>query len=205
MGVTQPAGQFSAWLRSAQEAIRDGATSDVPCRGCTACCTSSQFVHIGPDETETLARIPPELLFPAPRMPAGHMVLGYDERGHCPMLVDGACTIYQDRPRTCRTYDCRVLAAAGVDVGDGQRQIADRVTQWAFAYPTPADRAEQRRVRAAAHYLGTHPDLLPADTAPRTATQVAALALRIQGLFADVESAPGRDEVQAALASPDPT
>ena len=27
-------------------------------RGCTACCTSSQFVHIGPDEVDTLAHIP---------------------------------------------------------------------------------------------------------------------------------------------------
>ena len=60
----------------------------MPCGTCTACCTSSQFVHIGPDEVDTLAHIPAELLFPAPRMPKGHVLLGYDERGHCPMLID---------------------------------------------------------------------------------------------------------------------
>ena len=39
-----------------------------PCRAvtCTACCTSSQFVHIEPDETDTLAHIPAALRFPAP-------------------------------------------------------------------------------------------------------------------------------------------
>ena len=41
-----------------------GVESDVPCNGCTACCRSSQFVHVGPDEADTLAHIPAELLFP---------------------------------------------------------------------------------------------------------------------------------------------
>ncbi|HJV08323.1 MAG TPA: YkgJ family cysteine cluster protein, partial [Acidimicrobiales bacterium] len=94
---TLPAGRFSTWL--AQLA---GGDVDVPCGACTACCTSSQFVHIGPDESETLARIPPALLFPAPGLPKGHVVMGYDERGHCPMFVDGGCSIYEARPRTCR-------------------------------------------------------------------------------------------------------
>ncbi len=76
-----------------QGAIRGERGSEVPCGSCTACCTSSQFVHIGPDETDTLARIPAALLFPAPRQPPGHVLLGYDERGHCPMLVDGRCSI----------------------------------------------------------------------------------------------------------------
>ncbi len=83
-----PAGDFSSWMIEMQGAIRGEHGSDVPCDGCTACCTSSQFIHIGPDETDTLAHIPAELLFPAPGLPPGHVVLGYDERGHCPMLID---------------------------------------------------------------------------------------------------------------------
>jgi Fe-S-cluster containining protein len=109
------AGAFSAWLAGMRAALDGEADAVVPCAGCTACCTASQFVHIGPDETVTLAHIPPELLFPAPRLPRGHMVLGYDERGHCPMLVDGCCSIYEHRPRACRTYDCRIVPAAGVE------------------------------------------------------------------------------------------
>ena len=74
------------WLAGMERALRGEQASDVPCDGCTACCTSSQFVHIGPDETDTLAHIPAALLFPAPRLPDGHVLLGYDEHGHCPML-----------------------------------------------------------------------------------------------------------------------
>ena len=113
-----PAGDFSSWITDVQAAIRGERAADVPCRGCTACCRSSQFVHIGPDETDTLSHIPAELLFPAPRLPRGHVLLGYDERGHCPMLVDDQCSIYEHRPVTCRAYDCRVFPATGVAVDD---------------------------------------------------------------------------------------
>src|SRR2546421_6542963 len=118
-----------------QAAIRGEQESDVPCTGCTACCPSPQFVHIAPDETDTLAHVPAELLFPAPLLPAGHVVLGYDERGHCPMLVDGRCSIYEHRPRTCRTYDCRIFAAAGIDAD--KELIVARARRWRVTYPTP--------------------------------------------------------------------
>ncbi|MFI5042361.1 MAG: YkgJ family cysteine cluster protein, partial [Acidimicrobiales bacterium] len=99
------AGDFSSWVAEIRVALRGERGSEVPCGGCTACCTSSQFVHIAPDETDTLSHIPAELLFRAPLLPPGHVVLGYDERGRCPMLVDARCSIYEHRPRTCRTYD----------------------------------------------------------------------------------------------------
>src|SRR5690349_11565351 len=113
-------------------ALAGTAESDVPCGSCTACCRSSQFVHIAPDERETLAVIPKELLFPAPRLPRGHVLLGYDERGHCPMLVAGGCSIYENRPRACRAYDCRVFAATGVTPSD-QPAVVERVRQWRFS------------------------------------------------------------------------
>src|SRR5664280_1492290 len=106
------AGDFSPWLASINGALRGEHGSDVPCGDCTACCTSSQFIHIEPDELDTLAQVPSELLFPAPRLPDGHVLMGYDERGHCPMLVDDRCSIYEHRPRTFRVYDCRVFAAS---------------------------------------------------------------------------------------------
>ena len=120
------AGNFSSWMIEIQGAIRGERGSNVPCGGCTACCTSSQFVHIEPDETDTLAHIPAELLFPAPRLPRGHVVLGYDERGHCPMLIDNTCSIYEHRPRTCRTYDCRIFAAVGLEIDDDDQVLIAR-------------------------------------------------------------------------------
>jgi hypothetical protein len=99
------------------------------------------------------------------------MVLGHDERGHCPMLVDGACSIYEHRPRTCRTYDCRIFAATDLDAADGddrKAQIARRVEQWRFTYDGPRARSEHADVRASAVAIRTDlPDLSNAEVAVR--------------------------------------
>jgi uncharacterized protein len=177
------AGAFSAWLVEVQGAIRGERDADVPCDGCTACCTASQFVHIGPDEHDTLVHVPAELLFPAPGLPAGHVLLGYDERGRCPMLGDDGCSIYEHRPRTCRTYDCRIFPAAGVEVDEHDAtkvEIGRRARRWRFTHPTPADRAAHDAVQAAARSLHEHGHELPEDARPRTTTQLAVLAVMAQ-------------------------
>jgi hypothetical protein len=188
-----PAGDFGSWVAGMQEAIDGRRGSDVPCGSCTACCTASQFVHIAPDEVDTLAHIPAELLFPAPRAPRGHVLLGYDERGHCPMLVDGGCSIYEHRPRTCRTYDCRVFAAADVGLDEGSDDpsplIASRARRWQFVYATETDAARHDAVRAAASFLLAHPDRSPTGSAPVNATQRAVAAVEIHEAFL------GRDEI----------
>ncbi|MGH9098164.1 MAG: YkgJ family cysteine cluster protein [Acidimicrobiales bacterium] len=194
------AGVFSAWMIEVQAALGGERASDVPCDGCTACCTSSQFIHIAPDEADALAHIPVELLFPAPRFPPGHVLLGYDHRGHCPMLIDNRCSIYPHRPRTCRTYDCRVFAAAGLDNDDDKIQITRQARRWRFSYPTPADRAEQDGVRAAARYLTGHRDQLSESVTPRDATQLAVLAIEMHGLFLGRDGQTG----ELAVGHPDP-
>jgi len=98
------------------------------------------FIHIEPAETQTIQRIPRALLFPAPGLPKGHVLMGYSDKGHCPMLVGNKCSIYEDRPQTCRDYDCRVFAATGVPVDQSQTEIADRVKAWAFHYESEASR-----------------------------------------------------------------
>jgi len=139
-----PAGELSSWLSGMHAALLGEGESDVPCDGCTACCTSSQFVHIEPDETDTLAHVPAVLRVRAPGRPKGHVVLGYDEHGRCPMLGERGCTIYEHRPRTCRTYDCRVFAATGIAPDPTQPAVAERARRWRFAVDTP----EARRLRA---------------------------------------------------------
>ncbi len=168
------AGEFVAWLDGMLAALRGEAESDVPCGSCTACCTSSQFIHIGPDETDALAHIPAALVFPAPNLPPGHMVMGYDERGHCPMLVDNRCTVYEHRPRTCRTYDCRVFPAAGLLPDEPTKAaIAAQAGRWRFTHGSRAATAAHDDVRAAAAVLREdHPD------AP--ITQVAVRAVELQ-------------------------
>lgn len=184
-------------MRDIRAAIRDERDSEVPCAGCTACCRSSQFVHIAPDESETLARIPAELLFPAPGWPRGHLVLGYDERGHCPMLIDDQCSIYEHRPTTCRTYDCRIFAAAGIDADADKIEITRRVKQWRFA-ADPNDEATRAAVRAATTYLDQRADVL--GCTPVNQTQLAILALEIHEVFLHTDE-PDPSVVRVALSN----
>jgi hypothetical protein len=93
------------------------------------------------------------------------------------MLLDGRCSIYEHRPRTCRTYDCRVFPATGIEVDDdNQRAIGVRARRWRFDFPTEADHVQQRAVRAAARYVQERP-ASPAQGAPANATQRAVAAI----------------------------
>lgn len=147
------AGRFTTWLGGMEAALRQERDAEVPCAGCTACCRASQFVHVEPDEADAFAHIPAELLFPAPQRPVGHKVLGYDERGWCPMLTDDGCSIYAHRPRACRTYDCRIFAATGIDVDEAQPEIAARARRWSFTFDSEEDTALRDAVRAAAQFV----------------------------------------------------
>jgi Fe-S-cluster containining protein len=153
-----PAGELSSWFAAMQVALRGEGDSEVPCGRCTACCRSAQFVHIEPDETDTLAHVPAALRVRAPGRPRGHVVLGYDEHGRCPMLGEHGCTIYDHRPRTCRTYDCRVFAATGIAPDPTQPAVAERVRRWRFVVDTPAARRLRHELERAA---ASRPDLPP--------------------------------------------
>lgn len=198
-----PTGRLSVWLDQARRVQADGGDAEVPCGDCTACCTSSYFVHIEPDETDTLDHVPPALRFPAPGLPDGHVVLGYDERGHCPMLADGRCSIYEHRPRTCRRYDCRVFAATGLHPNDGGKElVAGQVARWRFDLLTDDDRRRRGALRAAAAYLREEQGCFPAGRAPISASQLANLAVKVHELFLDEhDGAPDVETVRAALRS----
>jgi Fe-S-cluster containining protein len=190
------AGEFSSWLGQLRNALAGHGDSDVPCSGCTACCTSSQFVHIEPDEADTLAHIPPEVLFPAPGHPEGHRLLGYDERGHCPMLGDSGCSIYEHRPRTCRVYDCRIFPATGVEVEEPSKDaVARRARRWRFTFASPDAAIRRDAVRTAALYLEAHADELPGDGRPLAETPRAVMAVELLDLFTATDPATGTPTV----------
>ena len=208
--VALPAGEFSAWAKEMSGALRGANDAEVPCGTCTACCTASQFIHIGPEETDTLAHIPADFLFPAPRSPRGHVLIGYDERGHCPMLVDEKCSIYEYRPKTCRTYDCRVFAAADVELEAAQYvRIERQVRRWRFTYSDPVGRLRHEAVEAAARYLRENAGLLPGVAATTAPARLAVLAFEIHDLFLLVDGKtsdrsgvpPELNEVRARLAT----
>jgi uncharacterized protein len=143
------------------------------------------FIHIQPDETQTIQRIPRGLLFPAPGLPKGHVLMGYNGQGHCPMLVDNQCSIYEHRPQTCRSYDCRVFTATGIPADlQTQPEIAQRAEAWVFHYESEASRQEHSIVKCAAAFLQNHRDLFPHGSLPSQPAQLAALAVKTYRLFA---------------------
>jgi hypothetical protein len=177
-----PAGEFSAWLSAMRAALAGDGDADVPCGDCSACCSTSHFVHVGPDEHEALAAIPRTLTFPAPGAPAGHLVLPYDRRGRCPLLdAPGRCTIYDHRPRTCRVYDCRVFAAAGIPAD--REPITRRVARWQFTCADTQARAEFAAVRSAARFVNERAAAFPGAAVPDDPAQLAVLAVKVAGVF----------------------
>jgi len=198
------AGDFARWLADMEGVVRGVHGSAVACGSCTACCTSSQFIHIAPHETDTLAHVPGALLFPAPGLPRGHVLLGYDEEGHCPMLIENRCSIYEHRPMTCRTYDCRVFPAAAVDVdADGGHDhtslIGRQARRWRFSFATRDGRVRRDAVQAAAAYLRENPQVLTGAGVPNNPTQLAVSAIEVHGSFLRRE-----DDDTMHVADPDP-
>jgi Fe-S-cluster containining protein len=160
------------------------------------------FIRIKPEETRTLQRIPSALLFPAPGLPKGNVLLGYNDQGHCPMLVDNECSIYEDRPQTCRDYDCRVFAATGISVDPRtQAEIANRVQAWAFDYENEPSREEHRIVQEAAAFLEKNRDLFPPGAILSYPVQLAGLAVMIYSLFSEMKGRPDAAIAQAILAA----
>ena len=195
MSDTLPAGDFSAWLRAMRHTLRGGPGMDVACGDCAGCCTSSYFIKIRPHETRVLAAIDPRFLSDAPG-PAPARLMGYLENGHCPMYSGRGCSIYPDRPETCRTYDCRVFTAAGMPAGGAEKTVInERVARWRFEFPTDEDRRAQRAVEAAARFLRQHPVRFPGGHVPSRPSEIAVLAVKTYEVFLD---SPHDDRATAA-------
>ena len=180
------AGVFSLWLSSIRDVFKDKCDALVSCGTCTACCASSQFIHIFAHETDAISRIPEKLLYPAPLLPQGTLLLGYDEKGRCPLLRRARCSIYDHRPLTCRSYDCRIFTAAGLSPDrDEKGLISARVRAWRFRYPTKRDRDLQAAVKAAAKFIESHSECFPEEKRSHSSAQTAVLAVRAYEVFLD--------------------
>ncbi len=179
------AGDFSEWLRAMRAALAGRAGMDVACGDCRGCCTSSYFIKVRPHETAALAHIGEDKLRPVPGSTNGNQLMGFDEQGHCFMFTNGGCSIYEHRPETCRTYDCRVFAAAGMNAGPDKSVINERIAQWSFDYASEQDREEHRAVTAAANFMRQHPVRFPGGHVPSRPSEIAVLAVKSYQVFLD--------------------
>src|ERR1700761_6340925 len=121
-----PAGAFLDWLRNFRASLLGNQGSDVPCGDCRGCCISGYSVQIRPHDAGALALIPAELLARVQGFARDELTLAARSDGTCPMLRDNECSIYQSRPQTCRDYDCRVFAAAGIEAGSSDKAVINR-------------------------------------------------------------------------------
>jgi hypothetical protein len=85
-----------------------GDAGRVPCGACSACCHYPGIVVDEKRDRKRLAHLLTE------RSPNGELVLQRCSDGACVHLGDRGCTVYEQRPAVCRTFDCRVFAAMGL-------------------------------------------------------------------------------------------
>lgn len=185
--ITLDAGPFGAWLASALASLRGTAGTQVPCGDCVGCCVSSYHIPLREQDGAAIGRIPAQHLV---QSRTGQLHIQYLADGLCPMLGKGRCTIYAHRPQTCRDYDCRFFAAAGIEAGGAERSVINtRVRQWRFTYPTAADRRAHDAVLAAAALLQNEAQHFPPGFAPTRPTGIAVLAVKTHGVFLSSEAA----------------
>jgi uncharacterized protein len=181
-----PAGAFGSWLQDVRASLRGTGGTDVPCGDCVGCCVSSYFIPVRAGDKAAHERISPQLLVRAPGMPEGDRMMGYRSDGTCPMLTAGRCTIYEHRPQTCRDYDCRIFAAAGIDAGGSDKHVINRrVRAWRFTYSSEQERLTHGAVRSAASFIQERKDSFPGGRAPTAPTGIAVLAVKAYGVFLD--------------------
>lgn len=192
------AGAFGAWLQEVRASLRGTGGTHVPCGDCVGCCVSSYFIPIRPEDEAARKRISPELLVTAPGLQEGHRLMGYRSDGTCPMLSAGQCSIYEDRPQTCRDYDCRIFAAAGIDAGGPDKHVINRrVHAWRFTYGSDQERLTHSAVRSTASFIQASKASFPGGRAPTAPTGIAVLAVKAYGVFLD----PGvKDKSDAEIA-----
>jgi Fe-S-cluster containining protein len=156
------AGEFGSWLAALRGSLQNSQSVEVPCDGCTACCRSGKLIPVEADEVDARAHIPAEDLVPMPGEPA-RRVLRHEQSGRCSQLTLEGCSVYAHRPRACRTYDCRIFAATGVEAD--APLIAEQAARWRFRYSSQAARQSHQNVRMAAVTLG-FPGGLSAPVSP---------------------------------------
>jgi uncharacterized protein len=183
-----PAGSFDNWLENMRAVLRGAQSADVPCGDCVGCCVSSYQIPLRPDDRVALDSVPAEHLH-LPVRPGALARMGHRADGTCPMLCGGKCSIYADRPQTCRDYDCRIYAATGL-LPDGDRPvIRERVLAWRFSFDSPEARAAADALRRAAGFISANSSQLPDGLRPGSAAGAAVMAVKCLELFQSGELA----------------
>lgn len=73
--------------------------ADVPCNGCTACCSGTIMLHpaLGDDPSK----------YETEEITGAGLALKRTTDGRCRYLGRTGCSIWPDTPAVCRAFDCR--------------------------------------------------------------------------------------------------
>jgi uncharacterized protein len=186
------AGAFGEWLAAMRAVLRGERFADVPCGDCVGCCVSFYPIPLRPLDELARQLVPAQLLI-GPAEPGKRWLMGFREDGSCPFLDQECCSIYSGRPQTCRDYDCRIYAAAGLTPDGDRRAISERVHAWEFRFASDQERTEAAAVQLAANFIRSHAALFPAAMRAGSTTAVAVLAVKTHELFLDAAQTAGSD------------
>lgn len=202
MAEVVDAGRFSEWLTAMRAVLRGERDADVPCGDCVGCCVSSYPIPLRPRDEVARAEVPEQMLIGS-AMPGKDWVMGFRDDGSCPFFTAHSCSIYSNRPQTCRDYDCRIYAAAGM-LPDGDRPlIHQRVRSWRFDCDSTRDQAAAAAVRQAAQFIRDHAGLFPPGMRAAAVTAASVLAVKTYELFlpADAPTAAPEEMVRRVIES----
>lgn len=117
------AGTPTRIYRDAVQGIRGHTLDRVPCGSCVACCRSDFPVPLTKEECRRFPSMLDEITGRRVLQRVGRDCIMFDAE-------QNRCSVYADRPQTCRIYDCRQQYLAGMrNTGKGL-EINERVEQW---------------------------------------------------------------------------
>ncbi len=93
------------------------ASLNIPCGDCTLCC---QHYRVPLLESEW------GHIYKAVEDKPGEWIIPQRPDGSCTHLVDGKCQIYEQRPTTCRMFDCRERIVANLS----DKHTREMTLQW---------------------------------------------------------------------------
>jgi len=121
--------------RKVETIVRDGGSvatflkkglNGVPCNGCRMCCYHPR-IEVEPQDDVTQLDVETH--------EDGGRTLRRRKDGSCVHLGSEGCTVYAQRPRGCRTYDCRLFSLLGIV------ETTVSVPHWTFSARTREEKA----------------------------------------------------------------
>ena len=117
-----------------------------------------------------------------------------DPSGNCPKLIDGRCSIWSNRPRMCKRFDCRLHALAELDPHAIPASLSERIASWKFSFDREDDVIQQQSFLRAMKFLNANSEIFAARGIESGSIKMASLAVDLRHLFDD--STKTTDEAQ---------